>query len=182
MSVAGLSRQADERLERAGRLHLPVARLLHWVTALLVLVMIVTGVCMKQLGTGPVADVLYLVHKTCGAIVLLLVVARIGFRLGAMAVRRWPRGGASRTIHFVLYAMLLATPFLGWAGVSDFGARQLLFGLELPEVWPYGAGYADTLFLIHAYMAFAMLAVVVVHIGLAMGDYLDRSPRGAEED
>lgn len=181
MSAAGLSSQSPERIDRAARLHLPLARLMHWVTALLVLGMIVTGVCMKQLGSGYSADQLYLVHKTCGAVVLILVVLRVVFRLGAMATRRWRNSSGARAVHALLYLLLLAIPLLGWAGVSDFGARQLLFGLELPEIWPYGAGYSDILFLTHAYAAFAMLALVVVHIGLALGDFLDRSTRTGED-
>ena len=31
----------------------------------------------------------------------------------------------------------------GWAGISDFGSREILPGFTLPAIWPERAGYAD---------------------------------------
>lgn len=154
------------------------AKLLHWLTAAAVLGLFVTGVMMKQIGEGATADALYRLHKTAGAGVLGLVAIRLGYRLFAQASGRWPRTVASRPVHILLYGMLIAVPLLGWAGISDFGARELLFGLSLPAIWPEGAGHAERLFLIHAWLAFSVIALVVVHVGFALGDYLRR---GAEE-
>lgn len=154
------------------------AKLLHWLTAALVLVMFSTGVMMKQIGDGPLANALYTFHKTAGAGVLGLVVIRLGYRLFAQLSGRWHRRVARRPVHIVLYGALLLVPLLGWAGVSDFGARGLLFGLSLPAIWPEGAGHASLLFLSHAWLAFVMIGLVVVHVGLALGDYLKRDAQG----
>ena len=43
-----------------------LSKLLHWLTAAMVLAMFITGVVMKQLGEGPLADVLYTLHKMAG--------------------------------------------------------------------------------------------------------------------
>lgn len=154
-----------------------VAQTLHWLTAALVLALFGTGVMMKQLGQGPTADLLYLCHKTTGASLLCLVLVRIGYRLFARLTGRWQKGAASRPVHAVLYLGLLAVPLLGWAGTSSFGARQLLFGLSLPEILSEEAGHADLLLTSHAWLAFGLIALVVVHIGLALGDYLTRDAR-----
>ncbi|KRE18346.1 hypothetical protein ASE66_29190 [Bosea sp. Root483D1] len=154
-----------------------VAQVLHWLTAALVLALFGTGVMMKQLGEGALADLLHLCHKTTGAVLLCLVLVRIGYRLFAHLTRRWQKGAASRPVHALLYLGLLVVPLLGWAGTSSFGARQLLFGLSLPEIWSQEAGHADLLLTSHAWLAFGLIALVVVHIGVALGDYLTRGSK-----
>lgn len=154
-----------------------VAQALHWLTAVLVLALFATGVMMTQLGQGPAADLLYLCHKTTGAGLLCLVLVRIGYRLFSHLTARWRKGAASRPVHALLYLVLLVVPLLGWAGASGFGARQLLFGLSLPEIWPEEAGHADLLLTSHAWLAFGLIALVVVHIGMALGDYLTRDAK-----
>ncbi|MGE7471248.1 cytochrome b [Bosea sp. NPDC003192] len=164
--------------EAATAAELPlVAQALHWLTAALVLALFGTGVLMKQLGEGPVADLLHLCHKTTGAALLCLVLVRIAYRLFAHLTARWQKGAASRPVHALLYLALLVVPLLGWAGVAGFGARQLLFGLSLPEIWSPEAGHAELLLASHAWLAFGLIALVVVHIGVALGDYLTRDAR-----
>lgn len=154
-----------------------IAQVLHWLTAALVLALFATGVLMTQLGGGRVADLLYLAHKTTGAVLLCIVLVRVGYRLFARLAGHWQKGAASRAVHAVLYLGLLAVPLLGWAGASSFGARQMLFGLSLPEIWPPEAGHAELLLTSHAWLAFGLIALVVVHVGVALGDYLVRDTK-----
>ena len=63
-------------------------------------------------------------------------------------------------------------PLLGWAGISDFGAREIFLGYSLPAIWPEGAGYDALLLEWHAYFAFGLLALVALHIGVAIHDYM----------
>lgn len=166
---------------RALRLFPTLSKILHWLTAGLVLAMFCTGVVMKQIGDGPVADALYTAHKTAGAGLLGLVLVRLGYRLVADLSGRWRKG--SHPVHGVLYGGLILVPLLGWAGISDFGARGSYFGLSLPAIWPEGAGYADVLFQSHAWLAFTLIGLVVVHIGIALGDYVERGAnRAGPED
>ena len=158
------------------------ARVFHWVTATLVLFMVTTGVMMKQLGSGPVADLLFATHKTTGILTLSVVLLRFVYRI------LMPDPGTDRehyrrpTLHFLLYGALIAMPLLGWAGISDFGSRGILFGLELPAIWPQGAGYWEILLAIHAYLAFGMLSLVALHIGIAMQDHMTRARDVPDED
>lgn len=156
------------------------AKFFHWLTAFLVLFMITSGVTMKQLGSGPVADTLFLIHKTTGILTLCVVLLRVLYRI------LLPDPGTERedyrrpTLHFILYAALIAMPLLGWAGISDFGSRGILFGLQLPALVPRGGGWWEILLEAHAYLAFGMLALVALHIGVAMQDYMMRA-RKAED-
>lgn len=157
------------------------AKVFHWVTALLVVFMVTSGVIMKQLVAGPLVDLLFNIHKTTGIMTLSIVLLRVLYRL-LMPDPTSERESYRRPIlHWILYTALMAMPLLGWAGISDFGSRGILFGLELPAIWPQGAGYADFLFETHAYLAFGMLALVALHIGVAMQDHMMRS-RDANED
>lgn len=153
-----------------------VAKVLHWSTAGLVLAMFCIGILMKEIGSGPWADALMTFHKTTGFALLLLVVARLAYRILQRLRGRWSRSAGGRLVHRILYGMLVAIPLLGLAGVSDFGAREIYGGLSLPAIWPHGAGYADELFEGHAILAFALIGLVALHICLALDDYIRQAP------
>ena len=83
-------------------------------------------------------------------------------------------------LHWTLYAMAVVVPLLGWAGISDFGSRELFPGYSLPAIWPEGAGYDGPLLQFHAYLAFSLIALVALHIGIAIQDYM--TDRRIDED
>jgi cytochrome b561 len=157
------------------------AKVFHWVTAALVLFMVMSGVLMKQLGSGPVADLLFGMHKTAGIATLSVVLLRLVYRLVLPDPGTGHEHYRRPTLHFALYGALMAMPLLGWAGVSAFGSTGILFGLELPSIWPHGSPWADFLLETHAYLAFGMLALVALHIGIAMQDHMTRA-RDASDD
>jgi cytochrome b561 len=146
---------------------------MHWISALAVLALFVFGILMTQIGGGPLADWLYSAHKTLGVLVIALLAARLFYRGAASAAGRW-RGGRGRAVHWLIYGVALAVGLLGWAAVSDFGARGVFFGLSLPPIWPEGAGHSAYFFPAHAWLAFLLMALVVVHIGVAVNDYVTR--------
>jgi cytochrome b561 len=159
------------------------AKIFHWVTALLIVFMVASGITMKQLGSGAAMDFIFTLHKTTGALIVVLVLGRFLYRV-AFPDRSWkPEHYRRPYLHWLLYTLLIVVPLLGWAGISDFGARGIFFGLSLPSIWPEGAGWADFLFESHAYAAFGMLVVVALHIGMAVQDHMTRSRwETAEED
>jgi cytochrome b561 len=165
---------AEPVRRRAVRHYRGLAKVFHWLTAGLVLALVASGVVMKQLGDGPVADVLFSLHKLVGALTLTVVLVRLSYRLTGLE----PAGVATYrrpTVHWMLYGIIILVPLLGWAGVSDFGSRGIFLGYSLPAIWPEGAGYADLLLEVHAYLAFALLALVALHIGNALQDYMMRT-------
>jgi cytochrome b561 len=151
------------------------AKVFHWLTAVLIVFMVASGIMMKQLGSGAVMDFIFTLHKTTGALIVVLVLGRFLYRF-AIPDRSWKLERYRRpTIHYLLYALLILVPLLGWAGISDFGARGIFFGLSLPSIWPEGARWSNFLFESHAYAAFGMLVVVALHIGMAVQDHMTRS-------
>jgi cytochrome b561 len=181
ISGAGSSAAAPAGDEGLHARPLPVARIFHWVTAILVAAMFASGVLMTQIGYTPIGNVIFSAHKLTGACLLVLVLARLAYRVFARLRGRWlPRIG-NHAVHRLIYAACILVPLLGWAGVSDFGARETLFGIVLPKIWPEGAGYDHWLFTAHAWLAFGLISVVVVHIAVALRDYAMRGSAGRQQ-
>ena len=182
MSVTDVSdfRRPEEAPARESAMlsHLPVAVIFHWVTAVLVLLMFASGIVMTQLGGGALADFLSSAHKLTGFCLLVLILARLTYRVQARLRGHWLPQIGNHTVHRVLYAALVLVPLLGWAGISDYGARETLFGIVLPKIWPEGLGYDHWLFSGHVWMAFGLIALVVIHIGVALQDYVMRGNAG----
>ena len=156
------------------------AMVMHWVTAVLVLCMFASGVIAKQLSGGAIADTLMSLHKLTGVTILVLVVTRVVYRL-TRPLPEWKLQAHRRpALHWTLYAMAVVVPLLGWAGISDFGSRELFPGYSLPAIWPEGAGYDGPLLQFHAYLAFSLIALVALHIGIAIQDYM--TDRRIDED
>lgn len=148
------------------------AKVLHWITAAMIFCMFGSGVIAKQLGGGAVADILMSLHKLTGALTLVLIVARLVYRW-TRPIPEWRLHAHRRpALHWTLYAIACLVPLLGWAGISDFGAREIFLGYSLPKIWPEGAGYDMLLLEWHAYFAFALLALVALHIAVAIQDYM----------
>ncbi|MBN8934965.1 MAG: cytochrome b/b6 domain-containing protein [Rhizobiales bacterium] len=148
------------------------AKVLHWATAFLVIGMVMAGVMAKQLEGTSAGETLLAIHKCIGVLTFAVVVARIVYRVW----RTMPdgRGQPYRrpVLHWLLYGVLVAVPLLGWAAMSDLGTREMFAGLSLPAIWPQGWGYERLFLRAHAYLAFALLALTALHIGVAIQDYM----------
>jgi cytochrome b561 len=154
------------------------AKVFHWLTALLIVFMVCSGVIAKQLSDGAVADMLFSLHKMTGALTLCVIVLRLAYRLVRSLPSRDDQPRTRPLLHWTLYGVVMLVPLLGWAGISDFGAREIFPGYSLPAIWPEGAGYDALLLQWHAYFAFGLLALIALHIGVAIQDYMtaDRPP------
>lgn len=116
-------------------------RLLHWATALLVLVQIVLAALYRLLyEPRPIlAEWLVQAHLSIGVVLLAVVALRLCFRLGRIgALARPVRTGLPRlaaATHAALYACLLALPALGYLRLAALGFEIEPFGLlALPSL------------------------------------------------
>ena len=182
-NTSGVLAEADAQ-RYALRSYRAPAKVFHWLTVALVIVLVSSAVIAKQLNDGYWSDTLFMVHKVTGIVTLGVVLLRLCYRIvQAFTAREAQPPRASRTaLHWLLYAVILLVPLAGWAGVSDFGSREIFPGFTLPEIWPERAGYADALFMFHAYLAFGLLALVALHIGVATHDYMMRADDPAPRD
>lgn len=160
-------------------------RVLHWLVALLVLPVLAVGITLGWLGFegtretfgGEATDLLYTAHKTVGIVVLGLMLARLGFRLALGAPPyRSPLTGleglASRAVHGLLYAVLLAMPVLGWLATAAGGYPVQFFGWTLPGLIGKDKALGETLFGVHGLVGWVLLGLVVLHVAGAMMHWL----------
>jgi cytochrome b561 len=159
-----------------------VAIVLHWTMALGIFALIGVGLAMKHADLPKMRVFqLFQLHKSIGIVILLLAVARLARRLThrppplpeAMPAQERKAAHAG---HILLYLFMLALPLSGWAFVSaaPLNIPTVLFGLVS---WPHISFLAEltdkepvaaALKLAHDYVAFALIAVVAVHIGAAL--------------
>jgi len=150
-----------------------IARLFHWVVAALILLMLPIGIVMANVDVGPAQDTLYHLHRSIGVILLPLMLARLIYRLKhppplpvtvSAAQRR-----AARITHWALYGILPLQAMVGWIATSAYRAPILVFWMfDLPPIWPVDRPFSEMLFDVHRAMGFAVVALVVIHIGAAL--------------
>jgi len=151
-----------------------IARLFHWSTAALVLLMLPIGIVMANLNVGPEQDTLYHLHRSVGVILLPLVVARLLYRMNhpppplPSTVSASQRRIAGIT-HWALYALLLLQAIVGWIATSAYRAPILVFRLfELPPIWPVDRPLSEALFAVHRVIGLTLLGLVCLHVGAAL--------------
>jgi cytochrome b561 len=162
-----------------------VQRLLHWLIALLLAVVLAVGMTLGFLGFegtkaafgAEVTNALYTYHKTFGVLLLALMFLRLGVRLVVgtppyrSALTAFERM-ASRTVHSLLYLALLVMPILGWLGTAAGGYPVQFFGWTLPGLIGKDKALGETLFYLHGLVGWAILGLLVLHIGGAMRHWL----------
>lgn len=150
---------------------------LHWIIALMVAILLPVGFYMKDRGLATnfdaLTDRLYTMHKTFGALVLLLVIFRIVVRIRRGAPAPEPTLNrmqiiAAEAVHGLVYGLLLTVPVLGWLGVSAYGARGILGGFSLPEILGKDTLLAEVILKYHGVAAIGLLLLIGAHVGAAM--------------
>ncbi|GAA6142405.1 cytochrome b [Hydrogenophaga sp. 5NK40-0174] len=163
----------------------PVSVLLHWVLGLALIAIFALGIYMHELPFSPQRLKLYNWHKWAGITVLTLSFVRLFWRLLVPppalpqsmvdAMPAWQHM-AHKLTHVGLYLLFFAVPLVGWAYSSAAGFQVVLFGvLPLPDFVPTSEGLADVLKEAHEVLAFAMAALVLLHVaGAVKHQVIDR--------
>lgn len=151
---------------------------LHWLLGLTLVALFLLGLYMTGLPFSPQRLKLYNWHKWAGVVVLTLSFIRLLWRLthrppalpAAMAAAMPPwQHRAHHGTHVALYVLFFAVPLLGWAYSSAAGFPIVVFGvLPLPDFMPVNKALADAIKPWHGYAAYAMAALVVLHVAAAL--------------
>jgi cytochrome b561 len=146
-----------------------VAQLLHWLTAVLVLVAFVYGPGgPEQRVYAPSRDFDRHLHETLGSCVLLLVLARVAWRLfdrrpEPAPASRW-MGLAARVVQGLLYLLLFAVPLSAILGAWLEGhPLAYLGGLEIAAPFAPSHDLGVTIATIHTWLGDAILWVAGLH-------------------
>ena len=163
-----------------------VAIALHWLLALAIVVSFGVGVYMHDLPFSIARIKLFNYHKWAGVTILALSLLRLLWRLShrpppmsarvLAAMPPWQHRAAQMS-HGLMYTLFFVVPLLGWAYSSAAGLSIVWFGvLPLPDFVPVNKELASALLKpLHAYAAFTLGAVVLVHVAAALKhQFIDR--------
>ena len=158
----------------------PIAITFHWLLALAIVGSFCVGLYMSDLPMSPARLKLFNWHKWAGITILALSAMRLLWRLAHrppvdVPMPLWQRRAAHAT-HIVLYGLFFIVPLAGWAYSSAAGFPVVVFGvIPLPDFVPVDKALAEVLKSRHQMLAFALAAVVLLHIAAALKhQFLDR--------
>lgn len=159
-------------MSRAPDHHDAFARTLHWLMAVLILAMLFVGVAMVSSIT--LRPALLALHRPIGIALLVLAIVRLVHRLFRRLpalpddLPAWQRLAAHAS-HWALYALMLAMPLVGWGMVSAAGNPVVLWGdVQLPAIAAHDPALYSVLRSAHAWLARALLAVILLHLSAAL--------------
>ena len=151
-----------------------VAQLLHWAVVVLVVAQFVLASIAEDLALGSAKIGVLAQHKSIGVTILVLTLLRLLWRWPnpvptiPTTVHRWRRVTARGT-HFLLYALLLLIPLLGWLMSSARNFPVSWFGVfTLPDLIAPSRSAYELLQGAHEAMAKTLLVVALVHLSAAL--------------
>jgi cytochrome b561 len=159
------------------------ARVLHWIMAVLVLIMIPLGIVIANEWGGPWQERLYNLHRSIGATLIPIVLLRLIWRLthppAPLPADMPPmQQVAAHATHWMLYGLLVVQPIVGWIATSAYRAPIPVYGLfELPPIWPKNTPLSEQLFWVHGWLGVTIGIVASVHIGAALYHHFVRKDR-----
>lgn len=158
----------------------PVAKLFHWSTAALIIVMMGLGWLAVSYPMSPTKIQIFNWHKSLGLFILAWVILRILWRLTHRAptlpgelsrAERW----AAHLSHGAMYILMLAMPASGWIinSAADFPLNW--FGLfPVPQLVAPDKALQDTAEMVHFILFWTLLAAIVLHVAAALHHHYKR--------
>ena len=143
-----------------------VAILLHWLLALMLAFQLALGAAMPGDESGFAA---YQLHKSVGITILVLTLARLGWRLMHRPPPQLEHGLAgflAKAVHVGFYTLLILIPLSGWALVSTahVAVPTVLFGvIPLPDL-PLPSGVHETSEIAHELLSWACVGLIALHV------------------
>jgi cytochrome b561 len=157
------------------------AKVLHWLVVALLAVQFLIGWFMPDVHAGPPASAMTL-HISFGISILALIVLRFAWRLAhpvapESSLPPWQRV-TSEAVHWLLYALVLATTVTGWLFASFRGWSVSYFYLvPLPMLADKNANGVHAIDGWHQTAEWTLLIIIGVHVAAALAHifiYRDR--------
>lgn len=152
-----------------------LARAFHWILGLTILGMLAFGWWMNHIPARPDRFFYRSIHADVGYILLVLTALRLIWRAinptPALPADtpRWQRAAAWIS-HSALYLVTIIVIMLGWAhsGARPQGDYGSFFGLfHVPQFTSPDKATADAFEQRHIFMAYTLLALIVIHLAAA---------------
>jgi cytochrome b561 len=158
------------------------AKVFHWLIVALLMAQYLIGWLMPDLHRGMKPGAPMTFHISCGLTILMLIVLRLVWRLTHpvapdSSLTPMQRLG-SEAVHWILYALVLATTLAGWLFASFRGWSVSYFYLfPLPMLAADNAAGGKAIDGLHQAMEWALLVFIVIHVASALAHvfiYRDR--------
>jgi len=158
------------------------AKVFHWLVVALLLVQYSIGWLMPDIHRGMKPGAGMTFHISFGIVILLLIVLRLAWRLAhpvapESSLPAWQRV-SSEAVHWLLYALVLATTVSGWLFASFRGWGVSFFYLfPMPMLTSDNAAAGKTIDGLHQVMEWSLLVVIGIHVAAALAHvfvYRDR--------
>ena len=153
--------------------HGTLTRLFHWLVVLLILVQIPAGLMIIEpaapLEQGTI-DVVYGIHKGLGAVLLVVILLRVLWRLTHRPPpmpEHWPplERRIASMMHGFIYVLLVVVPLSGYVRVVGDGFPiELLDWLGIPPFLSNAPAVASMAAVVHRFGVFLLVGLVAVHI------------------
>ena len=157
-----------------------VAKGFHWLLFLMLTFMIIAGNFLESMPKGPEKLQAAGMHKSFGVVVLLLILARLAWRLvnvtpkdadGIPAIQSL----SARAMHWVLYLLMFAQPLAGILMSQAAGYPVSVFGLfELPVLLDKDPSLAEFFRGAHGTVWILLAVAVIGHAGAALHHHFIR--------
>jgi cytochrome b561 len=148
------------------------AKVFHWLIVALLLLQYLIGWLMPDIHRGP-PGVPMIFHISFGILILMLIVLRFAWRLAhpvapESSLPPWQRL-SSEALHWLLYALVLATTITGWVFASFRGWEvSFFFMTPIPMLASENAAAGKAIDGLHQAMGWALLAVIGIHVAAAL--------------
>ena len=143
-------------------------RFLHWITAICILSMLFIGIGMIST-VAPKYLIFIQIHRVLGIIILVLALARLTLRFvyGAPALPpnlSFVERVAAESSQYILYALMIGMPLIGWGMLSASSHPVILFGsVHLFPILPVNPTLYTLLRDAHYCFALAFFALILMH-------------------
>jgi superoxide oxidase len=144
---------------------------LHWLTVVLVAVQLITAFLPHE---GDDARTLLALHRSVGALTLMVVIARLIWRARFAHLPPFPpsmpklQQRAAKANEWALYAFLLFQPLTGLGDAIFHGRPFVLFGLQVPAVMAMNRPLFHLSGELHEIGAWILMALIAAHVGAAL--------------
>jgi len=156
------------------------ARLFHWSTVALLLIIVPLGLVMGGLPRGTLQNMAFITHESLGLTVFGLTLLRFAWRLTHPVPS--PSSDlssievlASGSVHWLLYLVLVVMPIMGYFFLAFSGIDLHYFGLvRVPEPVTQDKETGKFFLAVHASLQWAVYGLVLMHVGAALHHYFMR--------
>ncbi len=149
-------------------------RLMHWVTAGLVLCVFVLAFSIDLAASRAVHTALLQVHRSVGLAVWVVTLFRLAWRNFAK-YPDWPTDmsqamrAAAMASEYALYVLLLVQPILGVLQTNAHGDQVNFFFIgQLPALIEKNRPLAQQLLSVHKAVGFSLLGLIALHVSAAL--------------